>query len=75
MNLRQSSLLVVDDNDMNRDMLSRRLARKGYAVATASGGRETLDAIAATPFDLLLLDVMMPDINGLEVLKSLRTRS
>src|SRR5437764_262652 len=66
------SLLVVDDNEMNRDMLSRRLQRKGYAVTLAGDGREALDKIGATRFDLVLLDVMMPDINGLEVLKRVR---
>lgn len=68
----KSSLLVVDDNELNRDMLSRRLERKGYVVTLASDGRLALDLIAKTPFDLVLLDVMMPDINGLEVLKTLR---
>ena len=68
----KSSLLIVDDNEMNRDMLSRRLERKGYAVTLASDGRQALDLVAKAPFDLVLLDVMMPDINGLEVLKTLR---
>jgi sigma-B regulation protein RsbU (phosphoserine phosphatase) len=65
-------LLVVDDNEMNRDMLSRRLQRKGYSVATADGGVAALEAVEGEPFDLILLDIMMPDINGMEVLKRLR---
>jgi CheY-like chemotaxis protein len=65
-------LLVVDDNELNRDMLSRRLARKGYAVEVASDGYEALKMIGATGFDLILLDIMMPGISGLEVLEQLR---
>lgn len=66
-------LLVVDDNEMNRDMLSRRLAKRGFEVVTAGGGQRALDLIAAETVDLVLLDIMMPDINGLEVLTRLRT--
>jgi adenylate cyclase len=65
-------LLVVDDNEMNRDMLSRRLIKQGYAVATAEDGYRALEMIAAEPFDLVLLDIMMPGISGLEVLQKLR---
>lgn len=71
-------LLVVDDNEMNRDMLSRRLARRGHHVLTASGGREALALLAAHPdsIDVVLLDIMMPDIDGLQVLRTVRqTRS
>jgi len=65
-------LLVVDDNEMNRDMLSRRLLRKGYQVETADGGAAALEAVAGGSFDLILLDIMMPDIDGMEVLARLR---
>jgi two-component system cell cycle response regulator len=67
------ALLVVDDNEDNRYTLTRRLAREGYTtVATASNGREALDLLAARRFDLVLLDVMMPGLNGYEVLERLR---
>jgi CheY-like chemotaxis protein len=67
------TLLVVDDNEDNRYTLTRRLAREGYtSVVPASNGREALDLLAARPFDLVLLDVMMPDLNGYEVLERLR---
>ncbi|MHC4217963.1 MAG: PP2C family protein-serine/threonine phosphatase [Planctomycetota bacterium] len=66
------NLLVVDDNEMNRDMLSRRLARRGHIVETADGGRAALDLISQRPFDVVLLDIMMPDIDGIEVLKTVR---
>src|SRR5687768_16773752 len=72
MKLEPASLLVVDDNEMNRNMLSRRLEKKGYTVTIAEGGQQTLDLIEQNTFDLVLLDVMMPDINGLKVLETLR---
>ncbi|KIG17806.1 Copper-sensing two-component system response regulator CpxR [Enhygromyxa salina] len=75
-------LLVVDDNDDNRDMLARRLQRRGYEVDTARSGADALDAIdrAGNPdneqarYALVLLDVMMPGVNGLEVLQYIRQR-
>jgi len=69
-------ILVVDDNEMNRDMLSRRLKGKGYAVEMSEDGHQALDAIASGAFDLVLLDVMMPGISGIDVLRTVRqTRS
>jgi sigma-B regulation protein RsbU (phosphoserine phosphatase) len=67
-------LLVVDDDEMNRDILSRRLERKGYRVSVGSDGPGALDLLAKVPFDLVLLDVMMPGLSGLEVLEILRER-
>jgi len=66
------SILVVDDNTMNREMLARRLKRRGFTIAEAGGGREALDWISRVSFDCVLLDIMMPEISGLDVLKSLR---
>ncbi len=68
----QTCVLVVDDNEMNRDMLSRRLQRKGYDVTVAHDGDLALELIRDHRFDLVLLDVTMPGVNGLEVLKILR---
>ena len=68
----QATILVVDDNEMNRDLLSRRLQRQGYGVATAENGREALKAIEEEQFDLILLDIMMPEMNGFEVLEHLK---
>ena len=66
-------VLVVDDIEANRDVLSRRLGRRGYATVHAEDGQTALDLIAAEPpFDLVLLDVMMPGMSGLEVLERLR---
>lgn len=62
-------ILVVDDNEMNRDLLSRRLRRDGHTVVIAEHGRAALDALAREPFDLVLLDIMMPELTGYEVLE------
>lgn len=62
-------LLVVDDNEMNRDMLSRRLMKHGHIVDVAVNGREALEMLKAKDFDVVLLDIMMPEMNGYEVLE------
>ena len=72
MNENVGKLLVVDDNEMNRDMLSRRLSRRKHTVVTAENGQEALDLIERESFDVVLLDIMMPGISGIEVLKILR---
>jgi phosphoserine phosphatase RsbU/P len=66
------SILVVDDDEMNRDMLSRRLERMGYSVSLARDGGEALERIASDSFDLVVLDVMMPGIDGLQALETIR---
>ncbi|MBT3891289.1 MAG: SpoIIE family protein phosphatase [Planctomycetaceae bacterium] len=71
-NENRGNILVVDDNEMNRDMLSRRLQRKKYNVETAVGGREAIDAIKAGEYDLILLDITMPEVDGFEVLERVR---
>ncbi len=73
---RRGSLLIVDDNEANRDALSRRLALKGYRVTMAADGAEALARISAEPYDLVLLDVEMPGMSGFDVLSRVReTRS
>ena len=66
-------LLVVDDNEMNRDTLSRRLIRAGHAVDLADGGQAALEMIPDGQYDAVLLDVMMPEVDGFEVLRQVRT--
>ena len=68
----RGTLLVVDDDEGNRDLLGRRLAREGYVVRTARDGAEALAAVVSGPVDLVLLDVMMPGIDGYEVLRRLK---
>jgi sigma-B regulation protein RsbU (phosphoserine phosphatase) len=65
-------ILVVDDNEMNRDMLSRRLAKRGYEVEVAEDGARALEMIGNARYDLVLLDIMMPGIDGYEVLVKIR---
>ncbi len=65
-------ILVVDDNEANRDVLSRRLKRQGHNVAVAEHGRQALDMLQVQAFDLILLDIMMPEMNGYEVLEQLK---
>ena len=71
-NVSRSTILVVDDNADNRDMLARRLRRQGYEVVTAVGGRSALEILGRTPVDLVLLDVMMPDLDGYAVLEQMK---
>ena len=66
------TLLVVDDDEANRDMLSRRLERKGFAVTVAEDGSRAIELVRERPFDLVLLDVLMPGLSGLDVLRELR---
>jgi CheY-like chemotaxis protein len=65
-------ILIIDDNAMNQDMLSRRLERDDYEVLTASSGREGLDTIAKQDVDLVLLDILMPEMDGYQVLRTMK---
>src|SRR5713226_8041394 len=73
-NSRPSRLLIVDDNEMNRDMLARRLVRKGYVVGLADSAKELLERVKEDAVDLVLLDIEMPEISGLDALQKLRQR-
>src|SRR6201988_923127 len=73
-NSRPSSLLIVDDNEMNRDMLARRLLRKGYVVNLAENAKKLLERVKQDAIDLVLLDIEMPELSGLDALKALRER-
>jgi adenylate cyclase len=66
------SILVVDDNEINRDLLSRYLGRLGHAVQVAPDGRRALEMIDTGAFDLVLLDIIMPELNGYQVLQQLQ---
>jgi len=63
------SILVVDDNEMNRDLLLRRLGHAEFQLSSATDGEEALEKLRAHSFDLVLLDIMMPVLDGYETLK------
>lgn len=67
-----ASILVADDNATNREILARFLERHHHTVTFACDGRETLDLIRERSFDLVLLDILMPEINGFQVLENMR---
>ena len=69
---RPGRILVVDDNEDNRDLLRRRLERQGHAVVTAENGRRALELLAGGGFDLVLLDIMMPELDGYQVLERVK---
>lgn len=65
-------ILLVEDNDMNRDMLSRRLSRRGYVIVTAVDGQVALDMVVSAQPRLVLLDMSLPVIDGWEVTRRLK---
>jgi adenylate cyclase len=67
-----SHILVVDDNAANRDVLARRLMREGHQVVTAANGAAALEIVAQQEFDLVLLDLIMPEMSGFELLRRLK---
>jgi DNA-binding response OmpR family regulator len=69
---RSENLLIVDDDEVNRDLMSRRFHRAGYYVYTAADAEEALNCMQKSRIDLILLDLMMPRRSGMELLKLLR---
>jgi len=67
-----AKILLVEDNEMNRDMLSRRLARRGYEVVLAVDGQEGVEAAAREAPDLILMDMSLPAIDGWEATRLIR---
>jgi serine phosphatase RsbU (regulator of sigma subunit) len=67
-----STILVVDDNETNRDLLSRQIEAQGYQVVTAVDGKQAIKMIQTGDYDLILLDIIMPELDGYEVLKWIR---
>jgi putative two-component system response regulator len=66
------TILVADDQPANRELLEELLTAQGFKVITVSDGAEALDQVVKTPVDLILLDVMMPDLNGFEVCRKIK---
>ena len=65
-------ILLVEDNEMNRDMLSRRLARRGFEVGIAVDGRTGVDMSLAGGYDVVLMDMNLPEIDGWEAARQIR---
>jgi CheY-like chemotaxis protein len=67
-----AKILLVEDNEMNRDMLSRRLARKGYEVVIAVDGQEGIDLAGSCAPDLILMDMSLPIVDGWEATRRIK---
>jgi CheY-like chemotaxis protein len=65
-------ILLVEDNEMNRDMLSRRLVRKGYDIVVAVDGKQGVDMAVEGGYDLILMDMSLPEIDGWEATRQVR---
>lgn len=70
-----AKILLVEDNEMNRDMLSRRLIRKGYEVGMAIEGSQGVEMAATGEYDLVLMDMGLPDIDGWEATRQIRANT
>jgi len=68
-----SKILLVEDNEMNRDMLSRRLQRRGYAIVTATDGKQGHLLAQSEMPDLILMDIGLPEMDGWEVTRLLKS--
>ncbi|NJN05636.1 MAG: response regulator [Rhodobacteraceae bacterium] len=70
-----AKILIVEDNDMNLDMLSRRLARKGYEIVVARDGQAGVDQALAERPDLILMDMSLPVMDGWEATRRIKERA
>jgi len=70
-----SRVLIADDNEQNRELLDAYLADEGYEILMANDGKETMDVVASSEPDLILLDIMMPRMSGYEVCEQIKSNS
>ncbi|ELS30420.1 MULTISPECIES: response regulator [Pseudanabaena] len=75
MEVQNFQVLIVDDNEINRDMLARRLHRRDFQISMAVNGREAIEMAQKNLYDLVLLDIMMPELDGYAVLTYLKKDS
>jgi len=73
-NLRQLSILLAEDNAMNKKLATKLLEKRGHKITPVSNGREALEALETTAFDLILMDVQMPEMDGLQATEMIRER-
>lgn len=73
--MEMTKILLVEDNEMNRDMLSRRLLKRGFEVVTAVDGREGVDMASSASPDIILLDMSLPVMDGWEAARTLKADS
>src|SRR3569832_1910683 len=71
--MNNTSILIVDDEASNRDILTRRLLREGYTVAQAASGQQALSMMNVEKYDLVLLDIMMPEMDGYAELSTIKS--
>jgi len=71
----QKHILLVEDDEAIREMVEKYLRMEGFAITSASNGEEAVQYYVSTSFDLIILDIMMPKLDGLEVLKIIREKS
>jgi DNA-binding response OmpR family regulator len=71
---KETKILIIDDLQDNIDVIARRLRNRDIEVFEANDGQEGLDILGVSPIDIILLDVMMPGMSGLEVVKKVRTK-
>jgi len=70
----EPKVLVVDDEEMLRNLLARILEREGYSVSTADGAKQALGSLEKSDFQVMISDVKMPEMNGLELLKEAKQK-
>ena len=67
-----ATILIVDDDDLNRELLAQLVKKMGHQAAAADNGRSALAMLMSRKYDLVLLDIMMPEMNGFQVLERLK---
>jgi len=70
-----ANICLIEDDKMIRDSLERILKKMGHSVTTATNGREGLDAVAKISFDLIITDIIMPEVEGIEVIRTAKQQS
>ena len=73
--IQSKKILLVEDEDFIRELYVRQLTKEGFQIKSAADGQSGLNALKAETFDLLLLDIMLPGINGLQLLREFKTQN